>query len=480
MALGLTGVGRALTLSMLVDNAWRASPASTAAKWSYRGEKWERHPHLSLISDYVRRTLYEPLRLIVSIPPRHGKTQLISLWTPIWYLANNPTHRVGLTTYAAALANMLGRKARDTIEATPELGIKVRSDMRGADLFGTDSGGYMMSTSIGGPMTGHGYNLLIIDDPIKDREAANSPLSRQKMWDWWTSTARTRLEPGGSVIVLMTRWHEDDIVGRMLDNNLGERYEHINLPAIAESPDDPLGRKEGDALWPERYSSDHLINIIQPAVGPADWAGLFQQRPAPLKGGFFERGWWEIVQAVPTGGKTVRGWDLAATAQGGDYTCGCKMTLVNGIYYIEDMVRERFSASDVERLLVTTASQDRTHVIQDLPQDTGQSGKSQVQYLVRQMAGYAVKFSVESGSKEARAYPVSAQAGAENIKLVKGSWNQAFLDEVSLFPYGTNDDQIDAMSRAFNRLTGDKRQTTGLPQYIGIDSLGSIPSGMDY
>lgn len=481
MTLGLTGLDRALTFSMLVQNAWRASPAATAAKWSIRGERWIRQPHLTLISDYVKKSLYEPIRLVVSIPPRHGKTQLISLWTPTWYLCNNPTHRIGLICHASDLAETIGRNVRNTIISTPELGIEVRQDMRSTTHFGIEGGGSMMSTGIGGPLTGHGFNLIVVDDPIKSHQEANSPKSRQTLWEWWTSTARTRLEPHGSIIFLMTRWHEDDIVGRILLDKLGETYHHINLPAIAESPDDALGRKEGEALWPSRYSAKHLIEEVKPEVGAVVWAGLYQQRPAPREGGLFDRNWWDIVEAVPAGGRTVRGWDLAATAQGGDYTVGLKMTLVNGIYYIEDVIRVRESAAEVENLLLRTAKKDGRSVIQDIPQDTGQAGKAQVRYLVRQMAGFTVKFSPETGSKEMRAYPVSSQAGAQNIKLVRGAWDHnAFMDEAALFPHGTNDDQVDAMSRAFHRLTDDNEQTTGLPEYIGIDTLVNAPAGVDY
>ena len=403
------------------------------------------------------------------MPPRHGKTELISHWTPAWFLANFPELHVGLATYNSDFALSLGRRVRDTIDATPELGIEVRGDMRGAGLFGLTAGGYMMSTGIGGPMTGHGFHLLIVDDPIKNRRDASSPTTRQQMWEWWTSTARSRLEPDGSIVVLMTRWHEDDIIGRMMNDEFGEGYESIVLPAIAEDENDALGRQVGEALWPARYNEVALENVRN-TIGPYDWAGLYQQRPAPRKGGYFESEWFDVVDAVPPGGRTVRGWDLAATAGGGDYTAACKMTLVDGVYYIVDIWRDRLSAADVERRMKALASQDTPRVLQDIPQDPGQAGKMQARYLVKQLAGYNVKFSTESGSKEHRAGPVSAQAEIGNIKLLRGKWNRHWREEAASFPFGTFDDQVDAVSRAFHRLTGVSTQTTGLPEYVNIEA----------
>ena len=311
-----------------------------------------------------------------------------------------------------------------------------------------------MTAGVGGPFTGYGFDLLIIDDPIKNRQEANSAVYREHLWEWWRSTARTRLEPDGSIIVVMTRWHEDDLSGRLLAGG-GERWEHIRLPALAEEMD-PLGRREGDPLWPERYGLDAL-SIVREAIGSSDWAGLYQQRPAPLEGGMFRYDCWEPVAAAPSGGQSVRGWDLAGTSDGGDYTAGCKMRLAGGAYYIEDMVRFRGSPGEVERMIRNTASMDGPETLIDLPQDPGQAGKAQVRYLVRQLAGYNVRYSPESGSKELRAGPLSAQAEVGNVKLVRGPWNRAWIDEASVFPNGTYDDQIDAASRAFHRLANRRR-----------------------
>ena len=236
-----------LTMQLL-DQAWRASPAATASRWS-RG-LWRRQPHLNLISNAVASIAEAPLRLIVSLPPRHGKSELLSHWTPVWFLANWPQKRVGLASYAAEFAETWGRRARDSVvENAQELGIQVRPDLNRASEWELTAGGGMMTAGVGGPFTGRGFDLLIIDDPIKNRQEANSAALRRHVWEWWRSTARTRLEPGGSIIVVMTRWHEDDLAGKLLgaapdDGGAIDRWQHIRLPALAEE-DDPLGREPG-------------------------------------------------------------------------------------------------------------------------------------------------------------------------------------------------------------------------------------------
>ena len=403
------------------------------------------------------------MRLLVSLPPQHGKSELVSHWTPVWFLANWPQKLVGLASYAAEFAATWGRKARNSVvENQADLGARVREDLNRTSEWELTAGGGMMTAGVGGPFTGRGFDLLIIDDPIKNRQEANSPVIRSHIWDWWRSTARTRLRPGGSIIIVMTRWHEDDLVGRLLgDEYRGEqsdvdRWEHIRLPALAEAGD-PLGRAEGEPLWPARYDRAALA-ATRLDIGPQEWAGLYQQRPAPREGGMFRTDWWEIVAAAPSGGQPVRGWDLAATSDGGDYTAGCKMRLAGGVYYIEDMVRMRGSPAEVERMIRSTAAVDGPETLIDLPQDPGQAGKAQVRYLVRQLAGYNVRYSLESGSKELRAGPLSAQAEAGNVKLVRGAWNRAWIDEASVFPHGSYDDQVDAASRAFHRLASEGRR----------------------
>ena len=268
---------------MLLANAWRASPAATAARWS--GGRWVRQPHLGLISRRVASLVERPLRLIVSMPPRHGKSEMLSHWTPVSFLANWPWKSVGLASYAADFAGTWGRKARDSVvENQVQMGLRVRDDLNKASQWQLTAGGGMMTAGVGGPFTGYGFDLLIPDDPIKNRQEADSITMRNHLWEWWRSTARTRLEPGGSVIIVATRWHEDDLIGRLLSDEFlegevaSDRWEHIRLPALAE-PGDPLGREEDAPLWPERHDATALA-AARVDIGPQDWPGLYQQRPS--------------------------------------------------------------------------------------------------------------------------------------------------------------------------------------------------------
>ena len=233
---------------------------------------------------------------------------MVSCWLPIWFLVNWPAGRVGLASYAADFASDWGLRVRRTIEQTPELGIRVSKDRARAHDWQLEEGGSMMTAGVGGPFTGRGFDLLIIDDPIKNRAEANSATYRKHLWDWWTSTARTRLEPGGSIVILATRWHEDDLIGRLLNGPQGndefdagdvdlDEWQYIRLPALAED-DDPLGREEGEPLWPARYDARALA-ALRVELGPQDWAGLFQQRPTEYGGGLFKLHWWRYANPLP-------------------------------------------------------------------------------------------------------------------------------------------------------------------------------------
>ena len=228
-----------------------------------------------------------PDRLIFTMPPRHGKSEHTSHWTPVWFLENFPDRRVLLGSYEATFAAKWGRLARDTIEQnTDRLFVRVNPDARAVHEWFTTEGGGMSTAGTGGPFTGKGGDLLLIDDPIKNPEEAASEVYREKLWEWFNEAAYTRLEPGGVAAVIHTRWHEDDLIGRLIREH-GDRWHVVNFPAIAEE-DDALGRHPGDALWPERYSAEDLKEIFD-QIGSKSTASLYQQRPSPEGGGIFQR-----------------------------------------------------------------------------------------------------------------------------------------------------------------------------------------------
>lgn len=219
--------------------------------------------------------------LIVTVPPRHGKSQQCSIDFPAWYLGRNPLNEVIITSYSAELAETFGGKTRNKVDSiqfkTIFPNVKLREDEKAKGRWSTNEGGGYVAAGVGGAITGKGANILLIDDPVKNREEAESEVYREKNWDWFTSTAFTRLEPGGVVIIIMTRWHQDDLAGRiMADPEFADMTKIIKFPAFATK--DGANRKIGDPLWPSKYSASAL-NKIKTIIGPYDWAALYQCSP---------------------------------------------------------------------------------------------------------------------------------------------------------------------------------------------------------
>ena len=271
----------------------------------------------------------------------------------------------------------------------------------------------------------------------------------------------------------MQRLHHHDLVGHLLDKG---GWTHLCLPARYEADHphiythDPR-RKEGELLWPAHFP-ESAVREAELNLGSYGTAGQLQQRPAPRSGGMFDRTWWQYVESrasVPKGERLVRGWDLGAgKEEPANWTAGVLMKLINGSYYILDVVRFRGTPGAVERGIKSTADLDGTDILIDLPQDPGQAGKSQIRYLTKLLRGYNVRSSPESGSKEVRADPLSAQAEGGNVYLVRAPWNTVFIDEAALFPNSDFDDQVDAASRAFHRLTGKKRRVADSPPEVVV------------
>jgi predicted phage terminase large subunit-like protein len=432
--------------------------------------------HIDYLNDCLMRlAAREYLRqgyfgLIIEMPPRHGKSELCSHYDSAWYLGAFPDHRVMLASYEADFAASWGRRARDTLEewGAPIFGVAVNKRSSAADrwdLLGHRGG--MATAGVGGAFTGRGADYLKIDDPIKNAAQAQSKSFRDSQWEWYRSTARTRVEPDGIALVVATRWHEDDLIGRLLaaaeNEENADQWIVIRFPAIAEE-EDVLGRAIGDALWRERYDEKALATI-RATVGPYVWGALFQQSPAPKSGGIFEREWLEanILDGPPNPielKKVVRYWDFASTdakaAADPDYTVGAKVALNDhGQLVILDVQRSRKSPGDVERLVQQTTELDGRGVKVRIEQEKGSAGKHVVSYYGRRvLPGRDVKGDPVSGSKTLRADPVSAYAQRGDLKLVRGSWNASLIEEFEQFPFGTHDDQVDAVSGAASELLG--------------------------
>ena len=396
-------------------------------------------------------------RLMVLMPPGSAKSTYVSiLYTP-WWFRQHPGSSVITTSHTRSLAEQFGRQTRDLIlEYGSQLGYGLLSGDHAAGRWRTSAKGDYFAAGIRGPLAGHRADLIIIDDPIKSHAEADSPIMRERLWNWYRADLITRLKPNGRVVLVMTRWHEDDLAGRLLAQNAVE-WQTIRLPALAED-NDLLGRAPGTALWPEWEGTDGLLRK-RDTVGERTWSAVFQQCPRPIRGSLFKTASIGFLDTAPqlTAGPVVRAWDLAATAASGtndpDWTAGVKLTRnESGRFIVLDVVRLRGSPHEVEAAIVDAARVDGRSVAIGLPEDPGQAGKAQVSYLASGLAGHRITAKPETGAKATRAAPVASQVEAGNFAIVRANWNHVFLDELREFPFGRKDDQVDALSRAFAML----------------------------
>lgn len=410
-------------------------------------------PYLAYIRQHLDKlTRGEISRLMLFLPPRHGKSQMVTIRYPVWRLERDPTMRVIIAAYNQTLAEKFSRWSRKIARTR----FTLNEERTATEDWETQQGGGMRAVGVGGGITGQGGNLIIIDDPVKSREEAESQTYRDRVWDWFTDDLYTRLEPGGSMIVIQTRWHEDDLAGRILASDSGKQWTVVNLPAEAEESD-PLGRAVGQPLCPERFD-EGALQQIRSVLGSYSYWALYQQRPRPREGGMFKREWLsQSVREAPVQAVRVRYWDKAATEGAGDYSAGVLMARTpEGLVFVEDVVRGQWSAFQREQIIRQTAQQDAlkygNRVHQWFEQEGGSGGKESAQISIRSLAGVPVHADPAKGDKAVRAMPFAAQCEAGNVRLVLGLWNREYSDELCSFPNGRNDDQVDGSSGAYNKL----------------------------
>ncbi len=414
------------------------------------GQEPARH-HLKIIEALEQVSLGETQRLMLLLPPGSAKSTYASRLFPAWWLARHPHTAVIAASHTARLAEHFGRGVRGLMQEHPaRLGVGIRSDARAAGRFVTDSGGEYFAVGVHGAVTGRRADLALIDDPVRSFTDAESRSAREHLWEWFRTELITRLKPHGRVVLVMTRWHCDDLAGRLIERG---GWATLRLPALAEAGD-LLGRAPGEALWPEWEDKDALAEK-RGALGERHFSALFQQMPLAAGGQIFDVRKLALVDSVPDG-SAVRGWDLASTIDGSgdpDWTAGVKLVRApSGGLFVDDVVRLRGIPGEVARLIRTVAEADGVGVVVGLPQDPGQAGKSQVMFLAQMLEGYRVVATPETGSKSARSGPIAAQIGNGVVCLRRASWNATFLDELASFPNGNKDDQVDALTRAYSLL----------------------------
>ncbi|HQU12567.1 MAG TPA: phage terminase large subunit [Acidiphilium sp.] len=439
------------------------------------GQKPQAH-HRLLIEKLEAVERGEITRLMVMMPPGAAKSTYASVLFPPWFLARKRGRTAILASHTADLAEANSGKVIRTIgEFGPALGLGTLNE--GVKYWRTNNGGEVKSAGVGGPITGRRADLALIDDPVKSAEDAESVAYRDKAWNWFQADLSTRLkagkhgEPSARIVLIMTRWHEDDLAGRLLQTQ-ADRWQIVKLEAQNTRDDDPLGRGIGEYLWSGDPDYDYGALL---AEAKADyerngamrvWQALYQQDPRPGEGALFKTA---LIRAIPASmpGTSVRAWDLAATRELGtrdpDWTVGARMTkTADGQFVIDDVVRLRGSPDEVEATILATASRDGHAVKIKLPQDPGQAGKAQVLYLTRKLAGYRVMSAPVTGDKATRAAPFAAQVNVGNVAMVTAAWNRPLIDELAGFPSATHDDQVDAVSDAFAALIAPPEPTRSL------------------
>jgi hypothetical protein len=291
----------------------------------YVNPRFQFYPHCELLETICERIAAGELkRVLIMLPPRHSKSEMVSRLFSAYYLKRHPDRFVGINSYSAELAYTLSRASRENYISS---GSKVKDDVSAVKHWETPEGGGIWAAGVGGSITGKGFHLGIIDDPIKNAEEASSETIREKHKEWYSSTFYTRQEPDAAIVVIQTRWHEDDLTGWLLNEEIDgeepEQWHVVSLPAIAEEPPqipasctlEPDIRPTGEALCPPRYNEAKLAKM-KARIGDYHFGALYQQRPSPKQGLFFHVDKLEIVDAAPAQAMRCRGWDQAATAGG--------------------------------------------------------------------------------------------------------------------------------------------------------------------
>lgn len=438
-----------------------------------RGYKWMHNWHHREVCDALMRVHRgETKRLIINIPPRYSKTEIAVINFMAWAFGKNPDCEFIHISYSAALAANNAFQVRNLVQEEafkavfPSL--ELRNDSKAKDDWRTTDGGVCYATGTGGTITGYGAGKLrkgfsgciLIDDPHKAHEASSKTV-REGVIEWFQDTLESRTNsPDTPIIVIMQRLHEEDLAGWLLGDREdgepiaggnGEVWEHLCLSAIQD---------DGTALWPAKHNIERL-KVMEDAA-PYVFSGQYRQLPSPPAGGFFKPDRIEIVEALPSEViKEIRAWDLAASENEGDWTAGPRMLKAPGnIIYITDMVRGQWGPDGVENTIKQTASMDGKKVMIRLPQDPGQAGKAQAKNFVTMLSGFNVKAEIVSGDKITRAQPFAAQVNIGNVRMLKGDWNKAMIEELRNFPNGTHDDQVDGLSDGFNELNEAPQVTT--------------------
>ena len=466
---------------------------------------WHHEQTANVLNDVVRGLLPHddpdylsdaPKRVIIEQPPRNGKTELASRRLPAYGLGRIPDLQIIACSYGADLAALVNRDVQQIIDSEHYVALFPKTRLNSSNIRTTAYGqplrnsdifevvgrrGVYVSAGIGGPIGGKGFHLGIIDDPVKNRKEADSDVYREGVWRWYTSTFYMRAEDNAAIVIMSTRWHDEDLIGKLLEleisNPHADKWLLISFPAYLDVIPDPVEEPKryqafiqfdkrtaiGQCLWPQKYPFEALMRIK--ANDPDDYEALQQQRPVKPGGNLFPRTKFKIIQRADfifhDQMEAVRYWDKAGTKDGGAFTAGVLMIRdplrvygVNWIVY--DVQRVQYDPQAREALIKQTAALDLAlpiDVTTWLEQEPGSSGKESAQNtIINTLPGYDVEAETASGEKETRWRPYSAQVKADNVAIVTGEWNEDYLTDLKRLPAGKYKDTADASAGGFNKL----------------------------
>ena len=426
--------------------------------------------HIDAICEHLEAVSRGEIRkLLINVPPGHMKSLSVCVFWPAWHWITQPHYRWLFGSYSSHLSVRDGNRMRALIESAwyqRYFGDAYRLTKATDPYVANDKQGFRVNTSVGGVGTGERVHCVVNDDLIRANDA-ESPAMRAQALQHMRAMSTRGVDPATfAQVLIMQRVHEEDPAGWAIEQGdwdqliLPAEYEPARRCVTSIGFEDPR-TEPGELLWPDMFGRKE-IDELKTTLGSYEAAAQLQQSPAPPGGGLFKVEMLGVVDALPVGVRWARGWDFAATVptpgRRPDWTAGALLGRTeDGRFVIADMNRFQQSSLGVEQALLATAQGDGVGVPISGPQDPGQAGKAQVLRLTQLLAGWDVEFTPESGPKPVRAKPLAAQMEAGNVFMLRGPWNKELKDELSTFPFGAHDDQVDALSRAFNKLMAEKR-----------------------
>lgn len=395
-------------------------------------------------------------RLIVTCPPRHGKTAMIAIEFPTWLLGKRPETKIVLASYGLDLSMTSSKAARARMASEEYQEIfrtRIEEGDGAAHAWRSTGGGGYKAAGIGSALTGFGADVLLIDDAVRDFADAHSPTVLESTWNWYHSVAYTRLHPGAAVVILMTRWSRSDLVGRLLDPerakdsdiNPDEKWEVVNLPALAEDGD-PMGREPGEALFPERYPAERLRSI-RASVGSYVWAALYRGDPVVRGGNYIPVSNFIVVDSAPEGLRWVRFWDLAASSKkSADHTASISGAIgPDGVLYLRDLVDGQWEWPEARNRIKMTAVSEKIPIGVEAVAGFKTAFANLIEVLP---SGIMCREYGADRDKLTRALPWIAMVEKSKVALVRGEWNMSYILQLEQWTPGKDgkDDMVDATS----------------------------------